>query len=278
MLLAVLLAVLPAPIVEGRVGEPSGAGAAGAQVTLTQDGRTQVIRTGGQGEFRFRAFGGPGSISVVLPQGWAHDGAATVSFEARSGTGFRTEFAARARRVLRGRLVIEGAPFGDVDVQAGGIRAHTDAQGAFVADGLPAGKVAVATEWLSGWAEMPAGPGQVTADVALEAPSLVDLKLRALPQPPAVQGVANWLEGKPLTDGESADIERLVALVNLAPPLRLVMVAPPKTVAAAARAALVLQRYLTGPFLVPRERIAFAVGEVAPAGFLALVLMRPEAE
>ena len=43
-----------------------------------------------------------------------------------------------------------------------------------------------------------------------------------------------------------------------------------------AKAALILQRYLTGPFLVPLDRIGFAVGEVAPAGHLALLLMRQE--
>src|SRR5258708_5748799 len=53
---AVLLAIAPAPIVEGRVGEPSGAGAAYAQVTLAQGERTQVVRTSADGRFRFRAF------------------------------------------------------------------------------------------------------------------------------------------------------------------------------------------------------------------------------
>ena len=56
------------------------------------------------------------------------------------------------------------------------------------------------------------------------------------------------------------------------------MVAPAGSVAPAARAALVFERYLSGPFLVPVEKIAFAVGEVAPRGHLALLLMRPEAQ
>jgi len=278
MLFAVLLAVLPAPIVEGTVGEPTGLGAAGAQVTLTQGERTQVLRTGPGGQFRFRVFAGPGSISVVLPQGWSHDGPATASFDARSGKTVRTRFAARARRVLRGRLLIEGGAIGDADVEADGVRTHTDAEGNFIVEGLPPGKVAVRMEWLSGAAELPSGPGEVTADIPLTAPGLPELRLRRLPQPPAVRPVAAWIEGRPLTEAESGDIERLAALVNLDPAFRLVMVAPAGSVAPAARAALVFQRYLIGPFLVPAEKIAFAVGEVAPRGNLALLLMRPEAQ
>ncbi len=278
MLLAVLLALLPAPIVEGTVGEPSGLGAGGAQVTLTQGQRTQVLRTGPGGEFRFRVFAGPGSISVVLPRGWSHDGPATAGFEARSGKVVRTVFAARARRVLHGRLVIEGGAIGEVDVDAGGVRTHTDAQGAFIVEGLPSGRVRLRMEWLSASVQMPAGPGEVTADIPLTAPRLPDLRLRALPQPPAVRPAAAWIEGRPLTDAESGDIERLAALANLDPAFRLVMVAPAGSVAPAARAALVFERYLSGPFLVPVEKIAFAVGEVAPPGHLALLLMRPEAQ
>jgi len=276
MLFALLLAALPAPIVEGRVGEPAGAGASGAQVTLTQADRTQVIRTDAAGEYRFRAFPGPASLSVVLPQGWAHAGPATASLEARSGKVSRIDFAARARRVLRGRLLIEGSPLGDVDVEAGGVRAHTDAQGAFVADGLAPGTVPVVAEWLAGSIEMPAGPGEVSSEIPLVAPRLEQLRLRALPQPPAVRPVSAWIEGRPLTEAESGDVERLAALVNLAPALRLVIVAPAGALGPAYKAAHVLRRYLTGPYLVPRERISVAVGEVAPRGHLALLLMRPE--
>jgi len=275
MWFAVLLAVLPAPIVEGRVGEPAGAGAAGARVTLTQGDRTQILRADERGEFRFRAFAGPGSISVVLPQGWAHEGTPTASIEARAGQVVRTVFAARAKRTLRGRLVTSDGAVGDIDVEAGRVRAHADAQGAFVAEDLPAGRVPIKAGWLSGSVEMPEGPGQITADVPLSAPQLSALGLVRLPQPPAVRPIAAWSEGRPLTEAESGDIERLAAMVNLSPSLRLVMVA---RTGQAMKSALILQRYLTGPFLVPRERIIFAIGEVAPAGHLALLLMRPEAQ
>jgi hypothetical protein len=276
MWVAVLLAVLPAPIVEGRVGERAGAAAAGAQVTLSQGDRTQVLRADAAGEFRFRAFPGAGTISVVLPQGWTADGPAAARFEAGAGKVIRTDFAARARRILRGRLVFGGAPLADIDVEAGGVRAHSDPQGAFVADGLPAGKVAVRCEWLSGSFEMPPGPADVTAEVPLTAPRLSELRLEKVPQPPAVRPVSAWIEGRPLTEGESRDIDRLAALANLAPGSRLVMVATPS--AQSIRAALILRRYLTGPYLVPQERISFAVGEVASPGHLALLLMRPEGE
>ena len=274
ILWALLLAVVPAPIVEGRVGEPSGAGATGAQVTLTQGERTQVIRADERGEFRFRAFPGPGSISVVLPRGWASDGT-TASVEARAGKVVTAFFAARARRTLRGRLVIDGAPLPDVDVQAGGARAHTDAHGSFVAGDLPAGPLKITALWLAGSAQMPEGPGEVTSDIGLTAPQLASLKLVKLPQPPAVRPIASWIQGRPLTDGESGDIERLAALVSLSPAFRLVMVGRSGQ---AVKAAIILQRYLLGPFLVPRERISFAIGEVASPGHLALLLMRPEGE
>jgi hypothetical protein len=275
MWLVVLLAALPAPIVEGRVGEPSGPGAAGARVTLSQGDRTQVLRTDERGRFRFRAFAGPGSVSVVLPQGWTIDGKTAASFEAFAGRVVEVVFAARARRVLHGRLTTSGGPLPDVDLEVGSARAHTDAGGFFVAVNLPPGSVAIKAGWLSGSVAMPEGPGQVTADVSMSAPQLSALGMVKLPQPPAVRPIGAWIEGRPLTDAESGDIERLAALVNLSPSLRLAMVA---RTGQAMKAALVLQRYLTGPYLVPRERIFFAVGEVAPAGHLALVLMRPEAQ
>ena len=70
MLLLCLL--LAGPVVEGRVGEPRGAGVEGAQVTLAQGPgvHTQVRRTGPDGSFRFRAFEGPATVSVTLPEGW----------------------------------------------------------------------------------------------------------------------------------------------------------------------------------------------------------------
>ena len=278
MVLLLLLAALPAPIVEGRVGEPAGAGAEGAQVTLTQGERTQVRLAGPGGEFRFRAFAGPGSISVVLPRGWTLEGPRATTFEAAPGKILELRFRARARRVLRGRLLLGGGPVGDVDVEAGGIRAHADAQGAFAAEGVPGGRIAVRLDLASGSADVPPGPGEISRDIALSAAKLSDLHLHPLPQPPAVRPIADWIAAKPLTERESGEIERLAALVNLNPAFRLVMVAPPAEASKGLRAALVFERYLAGPFLVPRERIAFAVGEVAQGGHLALLLMRPEGE
>src|SRR5512141_739747 len=69
-LLCLLVAASTDAIVEGRVGEPAGAGAAFAQVRLVQGERAQVVRTGPDGRFRFRAFAGMGSLGVTLPQGW----------------------------------------------------------------------------------------------------------------------------------------------------------------------------------------------------------------
>ena len=68
----------------------------------------------------------------------------------------------------------------------------------------------------------------------------------------------------------------LAALVALDPAFRLAMVVPPDAVASGARGAAVLQRYLTGPALVPRERLIFAISEFARPGQLELILTRPE--
>ena len=55
-----------APVVEGRVGEPGGAGAAGAQVTLAQGNSTQVVRADGEGRFKLRAFDGRGRFRFLV--------------------------------------------------------------------------------------------------------------------------------------------------------------------------------------------------------------------
>ena len=68
--LACVVLAAAAPVVQGRVGEPAGAAAGGARVSLVQGERTQVIRTGPDGKFRFRAVQGPATVSVALPQGW----------------------------------------------------------------------------------------------------------------------------------------------------------------------------------------------------------------
>lgn len=274
MLLALLLA-LPPPIVSGRVGEPS-AGAAGARVTLVQGERSQVLSTGADGTFRFRAFPGAGQISVVLPKGWTADGPTSAQVVAQPGRTVSASFPARAQRVLHGWLLLDGAPIGDAEVEAAGVRAHADLTGKFVAAGVPAGRVPVRLHLASGFADLPGEPGEYARDVALSCARLSDLKLAAMPQQPFSRALQAWIEERPLTPAESADIERLAALANLNPAFRLVLVGRPEEAAKALQAALVLERYLIGPYLVPRERIAFAEGEVAPAGRLALVLMRPE--
>jgi hypothetical protein len=77
-------------------------------------------------------------------------------------------------------------------------------------------------------------------------------------------------------------VERLSALANLSPRLRLLLLASPEKrpdgLVRAAQAALLLQRYLTGPGLVPGERISFAVSEIADSGDLGLSLVRLEEE
>jgi len=84
-----LLAALPPPLVEGRVGEVKGAPAAFATVTLAQDDRTQVVRTGADGKFRFRAFEGPATVTVKLPQGWTPDISILFEQVARHRLGIR---------------------------------------------------------------------------------------------------------------------------------------------------------------------------------------------
>jgi hypothetical protein len=81
-----------------------------------------------------------------------------------------------------------------------------------------------------------------------------------------------------MSDPEIGAIERLSALANLDPSFRLLLVAAPRPgeLGRAIQAAMTLHRYLTGPRLVPRERLTFAIGKVARRGVLALILTRVE--
>lgn len=276
-LLCVLLAAAGPPRVEGRVYEPGGGGAASAQVTLAQGERTQVVRTAEDGSFRFRAFEGDGVLTVQLPQGWTAAGELTRRFgPALRGDVIRADFAARARRVLRGRLLVAGHPFANARFSAGSASVETDAQGRFTLAGLPSGHVEVRLEALAlrGRVELPAGPADLTRDVSLAVPAFSSLSVRAVPHDSDRRALGDWLSGKPLRDGEIASIERLAALANLDAGFRLVMAVRPADVARGAQAAVLLQRYLTGPALVPRERVLFGVTELARAGQLELILAR----
>ncbi|HEY6908787.1 MAG TPA: hypothetical protein VI356_05430 [Myxococcales bacterium] len=276
-LLCVLLAVAGPPRVEGRVYEPGGGGTALAQVTLAQGERTQVVRTAEDGSFRFRAFEGDGILTVRLPQGWSAAGELTHRFgPAFRGDVIRAEFTARARRVLHGRLLVAGHPLANARVSAGAAAAQTDAQGHFTFAGLPSGQVEVRLEApaLRGRVELPAGPWELSRDVDLAVPPLSALRVRAVPHDSGRRPLRDWLAGRPLRDREIASIERLAALANLDAGFRLVMAVRPADVERGAQAAVLLQRYLTGPALVPRERVLFAVTELARAGQLELILAR----
>jgi hypothetical protein len=286
LLLCVLFA---APLVEGRVGEPAGMGVQGARVTLSQGPgeRTQLRRTAADGSFRFRALEGPASISVELPKGWTLEGAAVVRLKPLVERIERIEFIAHPRRLLRGKLLLkwrdETAPVAGVSIG----RTETDAQGSFTIDGLPAGRVELKADLLSETSiEMPAGPAEMTRDVVVDAPVLKEaivevagVRLRVVPQPAAERAIADWAEGKPMNDSEIGAIERLAALANLDARFRLLLLAAPAPgeLGRALQAAVTLERYLAGPALVPRERLLFAVGNVARKGLLALILARVEA-
>jgi hypothetical protein len=277
LLLSLLLSAARPAIVEGRVGEHGGAAAPFAQVTFAQRDRTQVVRTGADGMFRFRAFDGDGTLTVRLPQGWT--AAAPLSRTvgaALLGDVIRNDFEVIARRILRGRLLLSGAPLPDAMLTAGPVAGATDASGSFVLDHLPSGVIEVNVDAppLSGRVELPAGPCDLARDVTLFAPDLTSIRLERVPQGGADRPIADWLSSKRLGDQDVARLERLAALVALAPEFRLAMIAPPREVSSAARAAVVLQRYLTGPALVPRERLIFAVAEFARPGHLGLILAR----
>jgi len=277
LLLAALLAVASAPIVEGRVGEPSGAGAAHAQVTLAQGARTQVVRTGADGRFRFRAFEGDATVTVRLPQGWTSPGALSRSIgPAFRGDLLKADFAAVPRRVVRGRLLVDGNPLPHAQIRAASVSCETDAHGMFVLEGLPAGvvEVIVLAPPLIGRIELPAGPAEVSRDVGVSVPALGSFRVDRVPQAGVARPAKDWLEAKPLSRSEIAGLERLTALVGLDPAFRLAMVASRKDVSRGAQAAAVLQRYLTGPALVPPDRVIFAVAEFARPGRLELILTR----
>jgi hypothetical protein len=277
LVLCLLLSAVRPAIVEGRVGERGGAPAPFAQVTLVQGDRTQVVRTDSEGRFRFRLFEGPGTLTVRLPQGWTSaDPLSQPVGPALPGDLIRSDFAAVPQRVLRGRLMVSGAPLPDVQVGIGTVSAPTDARGQFVLDHLPAGVVEVKVDAppLAGRIELPTGPCDLSRDVMLFAPDFATLHIERVPQGAAQRPIADWLSSRRLGRQEAAGLERLAALVALDPAFRLAMIVPPREVASGARAAALLQRYLTGPALVPRERVLFAASEFATPGHLGLILTR----
>ncbi|TMA89405.1 MAG: hypothetical protein E6J63_11285 [Deltaproteobacteria bacterium] len=275
---AVLAAAMPPPIVEGRVSEAGGAGAAFAQVTLAQGDHVQVVRTRPDGWFRFRAFEGAGTLTVKLPQGWTAEALTREVGPALRGDVIRADFLATARRVLRGRLLVAGAPLPEVRLSAGPASASTDARGLFVLEGLPGGVVDVRVDAppLAGRVELPAGPADVARDVSVSVPDFGSLRVSRVPQDSFERPISDWLASKRLGVPEIGRMERLAALVGLDPAFRLAMVAPSREAARGAQAAAVLQRYLTGPALVPRERVLFAVAEFTKPGHLELLLTRIE--
>ncbi len=276
-LVCALFATVGPPVVEGRVLESGGGGVASAQVTLSQGSRTQVLRTGTDGGFRFRAFEGDGVVSVRLPQGWTAAGDLSHAFgPALRGDVIRANFSVRARRVLRGRLLVGGQPFANAAVQSGRLSAQTDAQGLFMLEGLPAGvsELRVDTPPMAGRVELPPGPVDVSRDVPLGVAEFASLPVRPVAQDPVRRAISDWVASKPMKKREIASMERLAALANLDAGFRLVMGVAPKDLARGAVAAAMLQRYLTGPALVPRERVLFSQMQFAKPGQLELILAR----
>ena len=216
-------------------------------------------------------------LSVRLPQGWTP--AEPLSHPvgpALPGDLIRSDFAAIARRVLRGRLMLAGAPLPDVQVAVGAVSAATDGRGQFVLDRLPAGIIELRVDAppLTGRIELPPAPCELSQDVTLFAPDFATLRLEPVPQGEADRPIVDWLSSRRLGRQEVAGLERLAALVGLDPAFRLAMIVSPREVASGARAAALLQRYLTGPALVPRERLLFAAAEFARPGHLGLILTR----
>ena len=278
-LLCLLLAAARGSIVEGRIGEPGGAPAAFALVKLVQGDKTQLLRTGADGRFRFRAFDGPAALTVTLPQNWTSaDPLSRTVGPVLRGDVVRADFAATARRALRGRLLLRGAPLAEAEVSAGAASARSDARGLFVLESLPAGplELRVAAPPLAARLDMPPGAADLQRDVSLEVQDFSSLRLTPVPQGQAERSIADWVSGRPLSRREVSALEKLAALAALDPAFRLVMVAPPREAARGAQAAARLQRYLTGPALVPPERLAFAVGEFARPRYLQLILTRLE--
>lgn len=279
LLLCLLLAAPADAIVEGRIGVPGGSGAAFAQVRLAQGDRLQMVRTGADGKFRFRVLAGMSALSVTLPQGWiSSEPLSRTVGPAFRGDVIHADFAAVPRRVLRGRLLIAGAPLADTELRAGAAVATTDRRGAFALENLPPGDLEIRVEAppLLARVDLPAGAADVSRDVGVEVPTFASLGLTPVPQAANARPIADWLSGKPLSRDEISRLERLAALVGLDPVFRLAMVVPSADAARGAQAAARLQRYLTGPALVPRERLVFAVGEFAPPRSLQLVLVRAQ--
>jgi hypothetical protein len=277
LLLCLLLAASSDAIVEGRIGEPGGSGAAFAHVRLVQGERAQVVRTGADGRFRFRAFAGMASLSVTLPQGWtAREPLSRTLGPAYRGDVIHADFAAVPRRLFRGRLLVGGVPLPDAELTAGGGSAKTDRRGLFAFEGLPAGtlEIRVAAPPLIARVDLPAGPAEVSRDLSAPVPDFASLHLTPVRQDGADRPIAAWLAGMPLSPAEIARLENLAALVGLDPAFRLAMVAPQGEAGRGAQAAARLQRYLTGPALVPRERLVFAVGELARPRHLTVLLTR----
>lgn len=279
LLLCLLLAAPTDAIVEGRVGEPGGSGAAFAQVRLAQGDRLQVVRTGAEGKFRFRALAGMSTLTVTLPQGWTSpEPLSRTVGPAFRGDVIHADFVAVPRRVLHGRLLVAGVPLPEVELSAGAASAVTDAQGMFALESLPPGalEIRVQAPPLLARVDVPAGAAELSRDVGVEVPDFASLHLTPVPQATDARPIADWIAGKPLSRLEISRLERLAALVGLDPVFRLAMVVPPADAARGAQAAARLQRYLTGPALVPRERLVFAVGEFAQPRSLQLLLARAQ--
>jgi hypothetical protein len=277
LLLCLLLAAPADPIIEGRVGEPGGSGAAFAHVRLVQGERTQVVRTGADGRFRFRAFTGMASLSVTLPQGWAAADPLSRSVgPAFRGDVLRADFAAVPRRVLRGRLLVGGVPLPGAELSAGTRSATTDRAGRFALEGLAPGpvEIRIAAPALATRVELPAGIAELSRDVSVEVPDFASLGLTPVPQDGASRPISDWIAGKPLSPAEISRLEKLAALVGLDPDFRLAIVAPPLDVGRGAQAAALVQRYLAGPALVPADRLVFSVGELAPTRHVTVLLTR----
>src|SRR3989442_7556053 len=204
---------MPPPIVEGRVSEAGGAGAAFAQVTLAQGDHVQVVRTRPDGWFRFRAFQGAGTLTVKLPQGWTAAALTREVGPALRGDVIRADFVATARRVLRGRLLVAGTPVPDVRLSAGSASGSTDARGLFVLEGLPRGVVDVLVEAppLAGRVEMPAGPADVARDVSLSVPEFGSLRGSRVPQEGFERPISDWLASKRLRPPAIGRMERPAA-------------------------------------------------------------------
>lgn len=277
-LVCALLAALPPPVVQGTVGE-SGAPVADAQVTLVQGEQRQVLRTRADGTYRFRPFAGPGLVSVDFPSGWTSLGPASKAFDsALPGDVVRLDFPARAHRSLRGRALLGGAALADVEVVAGPGHARTDAKGLFFLGDVPPGRLELRIDGLglSGEAQIPPSPGEVARDFPLRIRSLRELDLVPFPQEPVLRAVEDWVAARPMSQSEAARLEKLCAVANLDAAFRLAIVAHPSDVGRAAPAAVVVERFLTGPCLVAPNRVVFAVGEVASPGRLAVILARQE--